>query len=173
MLVLNLLIISLALFSCYKQERFTFQEGKYEYLGEQIVFYDDIKINYLSLCFRSESTEYEETNILVNRKNNASFYVDFYIENEMHEGFYCKFISQEKVGDQIDRYYIKLDVSNLINLDDSIIHMVLEFYNSSYLEDRQKNEANEIYLSVKSFNINGINEIEYYFPSRLKLVYVG
>lgn len=172
MLVLNLLIISLALISCYKQERFTFQEGKYEYLGEQIVFYDDIKINYLSLCFRSESPEYEETNILVNRKNNTSFYVDFYIENEMHEGFYCNFISQEKVGDQIDRYYIKLDVSNFINLDNSIIHMVLEFDNSSYLEDR-KNEANQIFLSVKSFNINGINEIEYYFPSRLKLVYVG
>lgn len=172
-LLLSVTLFILVLTSCYKEERFTFQEGKYEYSGEQFDFYNNIKINYLSLNFNNENIDNKETNVLVNRKNNTAYYVDFYFENDKNEGFYCSFESQEKVGDQIDRYYIKLDVSNFINVENSVILIVLEIENSNYYtKNKQTFEANQIFLSIKNFTIDGSIVTEYSFPSRLILKYV-
>ncbi len=172
-LVLGLILFGFILTSCYKEERFTFKEGKYGYAGDQFVFYNEIKIDYVSLNFISENVDDKETNILVNRKNNASYYVDIYLENDKNEGFSCNFKSLGKVGDQIDRYYIELDISNFINVENSIILMVLEIENSNYYkEDRNNFEADKIFLSIKKFTIDGNVVTEYSFPSRLMLEYV-
>lgn len=172
-LVLGVLLFSLVLTSCYKEERFIFTEGKYEYSGESFNFYNDIDIKYISLDFRKENIENKDTNFLTNRKNNESYYVDFFIESEKEEGVYCTFESQEKVGDQIDRYYIKLDVSNLIKCENSFVIMVLEISNSNYYsEDKCDFEADQIFISLIKFTINDVAIKEYFFPSRIKLKYV-
>ena len=171
-LVLGVLLFSLVLTSCYKEERFIFTEGKYEYSGESFNFYNDIDIKYISLDFSKENIENKDTNLLTNRKNNESYYVDFFIENEKEEGVYCTFESQKKVGDQIDRYYIKLDVSNLIKYENSFVLMVLEISNSNYYsEDNCDFIADQIFLSIKKFTVNGRIVTEYSFPSRLVLKY--
>lgn len=171
-LVLGVLLFTLVLTSCYKEERFIFTEGKYEYSGESFNFYNDIDIKYISLDFSKENIENEDTNLLTNRKNNESYYVYFFIENEKEEGVYCNFESQEKVGDQIDRYYIKLDVSNLIKCENSFVLMVLEISNSNYYsEDNCDFIADQIFLSIKNFTVNGSVVTEYSFPSRLILKY--
>ena len=171
-LVLGVLLFSLVLTSCYKEERFTFKTGKYEYLGESFNFYNDINIKYISLDFSKENVEKKDTNILINRKNNESYYVDFYLGNE-EEDVYCNFESLEKVGDQIDRYYIKLDVSNLIKCENSFVLMVLEIFNSNYYSENKCDFiADQIFLSIKNFTIDGDTVTEYYFPFRLLLKYV-
>ena len=156
--------------SCYKKERFIFKEGKYEYSEKEIKFYNDIKINYISLNFRIENET--NNNIITNRKNQKNYYVDFYIENENKDGCYCTFESQKKVGDQIDRYYINLNISNFINMDNSIANIVLEFYNPNYYQNNQEIEANQIFLSINNLLIDGVNDNNYFFPSRLNLKYV-
>lgn len=172
-LVLGVLLFSLAFTSCYKEERFMFKEGKYEYSGESFNFFDDISIKYISLDFNRENVDNEDANILINRKNNESYYVDFFIENEKEEGVYCTFESQKKIGDQIDRYFIKIDVSNLIKCENSFILIVLEISNSKYYSDDKGDfKADQIFLSIKNFTINGSAVTEYYFPSRLILKYV-
>ena len=172
-LVLVVFLFCLILASCFKQEKFTFTEGKYEYSGESFNFYNDIDIKYISLDFSKENIENKDTNLLTNRKNKESYYVDFFIENEKEEGVYCTFESQEKVGDQIDRYYIKLDVSNLIKCENSFVLMVLEISNSNYYsEDKCDFAADQIFISLKKFTINDVAINEYFFPSRLKLKYV-
>lgn len=172
-LVLSMLLFSLVLTSCYKEERFIFKEGKYEYSGESFNFYNDIDIKYISLDFSEENVKNKDTNILINRKNNESYYVDFFIESEKEEGVYCTFESQEKAGDQIDRYYIKVDVSNLIKCENSFILIVLEISDSNYYsEDKCDFKANQIFLSIKKFTVNGSVVTEYSFPSRLLLKYI-
>ena len=149
-LVLGVLLFSLVLTSCYKEERFTFKEGKYEYSGESFNFYNEINIKYISLDFSKDNIENKDTNILINRKNNESYYVDFLFENERGEDVYCTFEYYGKVGDQIDRYHIKLDVSNLIKCENSFIIMVLEIENSNYYsEDKCDFKADQIFLSIK------------------------
>jgi len=171
-LVLGVLLFSLVLTSCYKEERFTFKEGKYEYSGEIFNFYNDINIKYISLDFSKDNVENNDLNTLINRKNNDLYYVYFFIENEKEEGIYCTFESQKKVGDQIDRYYIKLDVSNLIKHENSFILMVLEISNSNYYtEDKCDIKADQIFLSIKKFTVDGNVVNEYSFPSRLILKY--
>ena len=172
-LVLGVLLFSLVLTSCYKEERFTFKEGKYEYSEESFNFYNNVNIKYISLVFSKENNENKDANILVNRKNNKSYYVSFYFENDIKEGVYCTFESQDKVGDQIDRYYIKLDVSNLIKCENSFILIVLEISNSNYYsEDKCDFKADQIFLSIKNFTVDGGVVTEYSFPSRLILKYV-
>lgn len=154
-LVLGVLLFSLTLTSCYKEERFTFKEGKYEYSGESFNFYNEINIKYISLDFSKDSIENKDSSILTNRKNNESFYVDFYFENDKNEGAYCTFEYYGKVGDQIDRYHIKLDVSNLIKCENSFVVMVLEIKNSNYYsEDKCDFTADKIFLSIKNFTID-------------------
>lgn len=172
-LVLGVLLFSLVLTSCYKEERFTFKEGKYEYSGESFNFYNEINIKYISLDFSKDNIENKDTSILINRKNNESYYVDFLFENERGEDVYCTFEYHGKVGDQIDRYHIKLDVSNLIKCENSFIIMVLEINNSNYYsEDKCDSKADQIFLFIKNFTIDGNVVTEYSFPSRLLLKYV-
>lgn len=171
-LVLGALLFCLILTSCFKREKFTFKEGKYEYSGEQFVFYNDIKIDYISLNFKSGNVSNNETNILMNRKNNISYYVDFYIENEKNEGVSCTFKSLGIVGDQVDRYYIILDISNFINVENATFEIVLEFFNSKYYsEDECDFEADQIFMSLKKFKINDVAIKDDSFPSRLLLEY--
>ena len=172
-LVLGMLLFSLVLTSCYKEERFTFKEGKYEYSGESFNFYNEINIKYISLDFSKDNIENKDDSILTNRKNNEPFYVDFYFENDKKEGVYCTFKYYGKVGDQIDRYHIKLDVSNLIKCENSFIVMVLEIKNSNYyIENKQDSEANQIFLTINNFTIDENIITEYSFPSNLILKYV-
>lgn len=172
-LVLGVLLFSLVLTSCYKKERFTFKEGKYEYSGESFNFYNEINIKYISLDFSKDNIKNKDSSILTNRKNNESFYVDFYFENDKNEGVYCTFEYYGKVGDQIDRYHIKLDISNLIKCENSFIVMVLEIRNSNYyIENKQDSEANQIFLTIKNFTIDENFITEYSFPSNLILKYV-
>ena len=172
-LVLGVLLFTLVLTSCYKEERFTFKEGKYEYSGESFNFYNEINIKYISLDFRKDNIENKDGSILTNRKNNESFYVDFYFENDKNEGVYCNFEYYGIVGDQIDRYHIKLDASNLIKCENSFIVMVLEIKNSNYyIENKQDSEANQIFLTINNFTIDENIITEYSFPSNLILKYV-
>lgn len=172
-LVLDVLLFSLVLTSCYKEERFTFKEGKYEYSGESFNFYNEINIKYISLDFSKDNIENKDSSILTNRKNNESFYVDFYFENDKNEGVYCTFEYNGKVGDQTDRYHIKLDVSNLIKCENSFIVMVLEIKNSNYyIENKQDSEANQIFLTINNFTIDENTITDYSFPSKLILKYV-
>lgn len=172
-LVLGVLLFSLVLTSCYKKERFTFKEGKYEYSGESFNFYNEINIKYISLDFSKDNIKNKDSSILTNRKNNESFYVDFYFENDKNEGVYCTFEYYGIVGDQIDRYHIKLDISNLIKCENSFIVMVLEIRNSNYyIENKQDSEANQIFLTIKNFTIDENFITEYSFPSNLILEYV-
>lgn len=172
-LVLGVLLFSLVLTSCYKKERFTFKEGKYEYSGESFNFYNEINIKYISLDFSKDNIKNNDSSILTNRKNNESFYVDFYFENDKNEGVYCTFEYYGIVGDQIDRYHIKLDISNLIKCENSFIVMVLEIRNSNYyIENKQDSEANQIFLTIKNFTIDENFITEYSFPSKLILKYV-
>lgn len=172
-LVLGVLLFILVLTSCYKKERFTFKEGKYEYSGESFNFYNEINIKYISLDFSKDNIKNKDSSILTNRKNNESFYVDFYFENDKNEGVYCTFEYYGIVGDQIDRYHIKLDISNLIKCENSFIVMVLEIRNSNYyIENKQDSEANQIFLTIKNFTIDENFITEYSFPSNLILKYV-
>ena len=43
-LILGVILFSIMLTSCYKEEKFTFKEGKYEYTGEEFNFYNDVKL---------------------------------------------------------------------------------------------------------------------------------
>ena len=111
---------------------------------------------------------------MVNRKNNLSYYVEIYISNQNNEKIQCSFTALQKVGDQVDRYYIELDISNLINTENAKLRMVLEIENSEYHYSEDKTnciEANEIYLTIKNFTINENPITEYSFPSRLLLKY--
>lgn len=64
-LVLDVLLFSLVLTSCYKEERFTFKEGKYEYSGESFNFYNEINIKYISLDFSKDNIENKDSSILI------------------------------------------------------------------------------------------------------------
>jgi len=173
-LILGVILFSIMLTSCYKEEKFTFKEGKYEYTGEEFNFYNDVKINNISISFSLEDDIENNNNILVNRKNNLSYYVEIYISNQNNEKIQCSFTALQKVGDQVDRYYIELDISNLINTENAKLRMVLEIENSEYHYSEDKTnciEANEIYLTIKNFTINENPITEYSFPSRLLLKY--
>ena len=84
-LILGVILFSIMLTSCYKEEKFTFKEGKYEYTGEEFNFYNDVKINNISISFSLEDDIENNNNILVNRKNNLSYYVEIYISNQNNE----------------------------------------------------------------------------------------
>lgn len=171
-LVLGVILFSMLITSCYKEEKFTFSEEKYEYIGEQFTFYNDVEIKYISLNFTSTDDSNDKTNILINRKNKTPYYVDFYFENVNQKGVFCNFQSLEKVGDQTDKYYIELDISKLINVENAIAVMVLTITNPNYENNEIATDvATRIILELKKFTIDktNVDVTEYSFPSKLIL----
>jgi hypothetical protein len=148
-LILGVLLLSLIITSCFKQERYDFKEGKYIYEGEQVIFYDNIVIEKVQLSFKTTPFNENQNNIIINRKTNVSYYVEFLIISDGIE-YSCSFNTLDKVGDQVDVYYIELDVSTLTNKDNSILNLRLHFQNPSFISQKyQENNGYANYIRVE------------------------
>lgn len=171
---LILLVMCISLSGCYKQEKFNFQEGRYAYNGKQINFYEDTVISnvYLDLQLLKDPSK----NIITNRKNHLNYNVEFIIVTGDGQSYLCDFVivgKLGKVGDQVDRYYVNVDVSKILNEDNAMLYLVLEFKNPNYYKDSSLTDATEVSIQVKNLVIENefVDPGLYDFPN--KLYYVG
>ena len=163
-----ILVLILCLTSCYKHEKFEFQEGKYEYIGEEEVFYDDIVIS--NLYIELQSLTDINGNQITNRKNNETYNMNFVVVTNDNKTYNCDFyVSPGIVGDQVDRYYIALDVSKIIDQENATLTLVLEFKNPDYYKVENIKIATEVHIQTKTLKIgdNIINSDLYSFPEKL------
>ena len=86
--------------------------------------------------------------------------------------FLCFFRADRKwgkVGDQVDRYYVRVDISEILEMDNAKLELVLEFNNPDYSNDKSLTGATEISIQVKRFTIdeNYVDSSLYDFPNKL------
>lgn len=171
-----LTIFCITLTSCYKQEKYDFQEGKYQY-EEDFYLYKDTLVTDLYLILSSTTDGIDESeNLLINRKNNNKYNVDIVFTLDDNNIYKCKFkmCSEDGlVGDQVDRYYIELDVSNILNMENTKLLLVLEFAAPYNYENKvQPTIATEIYIHFKYFTFNDGTKKDTLCSSRVKLEFV-
>ena len=166
-----LFLISLVcLTGCYKQEKFEFQEGRYAYNGEDVKFYDDIIISnvFVDLELLTDMNK----NVIINRKSHKNYNVTFTIVTSDDTNYICDLSiigKWGKVGDQVDRYYVRVDISEILEMDNAKLELVLEFNNPDYSNDKSLTGATEISIQVKRFTIdeNYVDSTLYNFPNKL------
>lgn len=165
-----LFVFGLCLAGCYKQEKFDFQEGRYEYAGDEVTFYEDIAIKsvYIDLQLMTDMNK----NVIINRKSNKNYNVKFTIVTSDDTNYICDLSiigKWGKVGDQVDRYYVRVDISEILEMDNAKLELVLEFNNPDYSNDKSLTGATEISIQVKRFTIdeNYVDSSLYDFPNKL------
>lgn len=156
-----------------KKEKFEFQVGRYEYLGEEVIFFEDIVIDkvYLDLEILSDINK----NTITNRKNHRNYNVDFIIVTSDGLTYSCDFNVKGKWGeveDQVDRYYVNIDISEVLKKDDANLELVLEFNNPEYYNNKDCTKSTEIIIEVNSLKVeqNVIDSTLYDFPEMLYYV---
>ncbi len=155
-LMFGVILLSLLLTSCFKKESYSFQEGEYRYDGEEFFLYQEICVENIYIYFQlleNDSIDFSNsTNLIENRKDKIVYNVSFYLKiKDTSNRVKCNLESLPKKGDQVDRYYINLDLSELTN-EETFFKMILTFDADSDYETI----ANTIYLSMVKLSINGI-----------------
>ena len=168
--VLLFLISLVCLTGCYKQEKYEFQEGRYAYNGEKVNFYEDIIFSnvFVDLKLLTDMNK----NVITNRKTNTNYNIDFIIVTSDGLTHNCDFTLGGKnglVGDQVDRYHAKLDISEFLGKENAVLILVLEFRNPDYYSDSTKTNATEVRIQLKYFRIGEeyIDSTLYDFPNKL------
>ena len=171
--VLLFLISLVCLTGCYKQEKYEFQEGRYAYNGEKVNFYEDIIISnvFVDLELLTDMNK----NVITNRKTNINYNIDFIIVTSDGLTHNCDFTLGGKnglVGDQVDRYHAKLDISEFLGKENAVLILVLEFRNPDYYSDSTKTNATEVRIQLKYFRIGEeyIDSTLYDFPNKLNYI---
>ena len=155
LLIILTFALTFCLTSCFKQEKYDFSEGRYEYVGDEITLYEDIIFKSIYVDLTLTTDEKITKNIVTNRKNKKKYIMDFVFVDEDGEIFICDFTmsGNGKVGDQVDRYHIDLDISNI--LENAHMILVLEFnapYN--YESKEQPTIATRIRIQFERFILN-------------------
>ena len=168
--VLLFLISLVCLTGCYKQEKYEFQEGRYAYNGEKVNFYEDIIISnvFVDLELLTDMNK----NVITNRKTNTNYNIDFIIVTSDGLTHNCDFTLGGKnglVGDQVDRYHAELNISEILDKENAVLILVLEFRNPDYYSDSTKTNATEVRIQLKYFRIGEeyIDSTLYDFPNKL------
>ena len=168
--VLLFLISLVCLTGCYKQEKYEFQEGRYAYNGEKVNFYEDIIISnvFVDLELLTDMNK----NVIINRKTNRNYNIDFIIVTSDGLTHNCDFTLGGKnglVGDQVDRYHAELNISEILGKENAVLILVLEFRNPDYYSDSTKTNATEVRIQLKYFGIGKeyIDSTLYDFPNKL------
>lgn len=165
-LVLGMILFSISLSSCFRENVIIFTEGLYEYSGDLVTFYGDVTISKISLNFTLTDKEAQESNVITNRANMKNYYVELGIEsNENFELYDFEYLYSR--ANQAERYYIKFDVSSLISIDNSYATFVLDFYDFK----NERNMSSCVYLSLDELLIGNdlLISTGFEFPSRLNL----
>ena len=141
--------------SCFKHEHFEFQEGIYKYDGEPFLFYQDVIIEDIIIEFKESDLDYndleDKTNYIQNRKNKKTYEVIFSLKRQNETNYIeASFLSLPKVGDQIDRYRIDIDLTDLMK-EEARAEFRLQFSNNI----NEGPIANEISLDLMELTING------------------
>lgn len=168
--VLLFLISLVCLTGCYKQEKYEFQEGRYAYNGEKVNFYEDIIFSnvFVDLELLTDMNK----NVITNRKTNTNYNIDFIIVTSDGLTHNCDFTLGGKnglVGDQVDRYHAELNISEILDKENAVLILVLEFRNPDYYSDSTKTNATEVRIQLKYFRIGEeyIDSTLYDFPNKL------
>ena len=168
--VLLFLISLVCLTGCYKQEKYEFQEGRYAYNGEKVNFYEDIIFSnvFVDLKLLTDMNK----NVITNRKTNTNYNIDFIIVTSDGLTHNCDFTLGGKnglVGDQVDRYHAELNISEILDKENAVLILVLEFRNPDYYSDSTKTNATEVRIQLKYFRIGEeyIDSTLYDFPNKL------
>ncbi len=144
---------------CYAQEPYEFPEGIYKYNGEPILLYQDVTIEDISIEFKESDIDYDDledkTNYIQNRKSKKTYELIFLFKRQdENEYIQMSFISLPKRIEQVDRYYIDIDLTNLMKEEASGI-FCLFFQGRS----NDENVANELTLELRDMVVNE-NEIK-------------
>ncbi len=172
------LVIGLSLFllsGCYKKEKYSFNEGTYSYIGDEFILYEDIIVEKifinLSLATESETEQADSSNLIMNRKDKKIYKVAFLLKvKDQEELIKCDFESLPKVGDQIDHYYIYLDISKLTRTN---VHLRLRLNFTAdfdYDTGLDPSTANKIRIDIKTIKIDSkeYDESSSLFPNFFK-----
>lgn len=153
-----------------QKDKFVFQEGKFVYTRAPFELHNDIKINRLIMTFTLAEDGASGENIIENRKDKKVYHVDFYLEDQTGRGINCTFTSLPNTVGFVDCYYIKLDVSEFLEKLRAVLNLRVEFFYSDYyiVDTSDKNnilKADEIYLNVDEFLVDGKQIKNYEFPN--------
>ena len=168
-LMLGVLLFSISLSSCSRENIMIFSEGLYEYSGDSIIFYEDINLSKISFNFALTDKDAQETNVITNRANIKNYYVEFGMESKGNFELY-DFTYLSNRANQAERYYIKFEVSNLISIDNSYAVFVLDFYDFKNIS----NMSSCVYVSLDELLIGDdlLISTGFNFPSSLKLTLI-
>ena len=152
------------------EEKYEFQEGRYAYNGEKVNFYEDIIFSnvFVDLELLTDMNK----NVITNRKTNTNYNIDFIIVTSDGLTHNCDFTLGGKnglVGDQVDRYHAELNISEILDKENAVLILVLEFRNPDYYSDSTKTNATEVRIQLKYFRIGEeyIDSTLYDFPNKL------
>lgn len=111
-------------------------------------------------------------NVITNRKTNTNYNIDFIIVTSDGLTHNCDFTLGGKnglVGDQVDRYHAELNISEILDKENAVLILVLEFRNPDYYSDSTKTNATEVRIQLKYFRIGEeyIDSTLYDFPNKL------
>ena len=163
--------------SCFRHERFEFQEGIYKYDGEPFLFYQDVIIEDIIIEFKESDLDYndleDKTNYIQNRKNKKTYEVIFSLKRQNETNYIeASFLSLPKVGDQTDRYYIDIDLTDLMK-EEARAKFCLQFSNNINEEPTASEISLELrYITIDENTINTPYKGDP-FGYNTKLYYIG
>jgi hypothetical protein len=153
---LFLFALVLCLSSCFvgfKNEKYNLREGTFSYKDEEYKLTEGLYIEELKMSFsiisEDEYSKSTPNNCVRDRKNKTPFSIGFYIKFKNTEINSYSIEVKDKIGDQVDRFYINIYVDNEFVKDD-IIKAVFELRNWNNEDDTFE----EIEFEFKSFERN-------------------
>lgn len=134
LIILSISFLSFVLSSCDLGivESYTLREGKFEYSEELMILNDSFQISYIRIIFTQSENVFGDVNTIVSRYDNKAYYVELYLENENHEGFYCDFVDRG-IDNQHGRYHLEIDVSNFLNVENATFQGTFTLHHHSSL----------------------------------------
>lgn len=171
--VLLLIIITISLSSCYKEDRYVFPEGTYYYEGDAVDFFEGLSIDGLSITFQeiTEEVYLEQKNInVIQNLNDKKYYSVLIAYKYSSESEFTEY-SYEFLGKELshnDTYEIVLNIDNENAGITGSLSITLNFrgviYNTSIGDT-----AGVVDFILRSNIINGIEENESFlsFPTHI------
>lgn len=155
-LVVFICIILVMFTSCFKVERYLFDEKKYvlrnkplEWTEELIV--DDAYLNFTKISDEEYQQTEPKTNLLQNRKNKECYRIDFMLKFLNYGEVHCDCDYLGKKHDMVDMYHV--------NMSFKISGKQVNIYNVSFMLHGQNAEIGsrtvEVTLAVKEIYIDG------------------
>lgn len=170
-----LFLISLS--GCFKNDCFIFPEGRFEYNGEPVKFYDDLYIDELYIQLDKITEEVylnsNNMNVIKNHQNKMAYAMQIKMKYTIEaEAKVYPFEYVGKVPGQNDSYKIILNIDNEEVGIIGKLTLTLYFDSANKSKDHVGSYADRVTAYVRTYEINGVthNDKFYDFPRDLEFI---